>query len=122
MTTNQILQLDCREERNIKIIQKVLKKIGPLSKYSGEEQVPFEKVEKLVTVLSKRYNIRVKDFIPDVWSNDNESIWMATIVDDNTLQTIKLVFGLSVYEVFAKAAICMYSAREVVGRRQVIES
>lgn len=118
MTTNQIMELDCREEENREIIQKVLKKIGPLSKYSEEEQVPFEKVEKLVTVLSKRYNMRVRDFVPDVWSNSNESIWRATIIDDNDLRTIKLVYGLSVYEVFAKTAICMYSVREAAGRRQ----
>lgn len=118
MTTNQIMELDCREEENREIIQKVLKKIGPLSKYSEEEQVPFEKVEKLVTVLSKRYNMRVRDFVPDVWSNSNESIWRATIINDDDLVTIKLVYGLSVYEVFAKAAICMYSVREVAGRRQ----
>lgn len=118
MTTNQIMELDCREEENKEIIQKVLKKIGPLSKYSEEEQVPFEKVEKLVTILSKRYNMRVRDFVPDVWSNSNESIWRATIIDDNNLRAIKLVYGLSVYEVFAKAAICMYSVREGAGRRQ----
>lgn len=118
MTTNQILQLDCREEQNREIIQKVLKEIGPLSKYSEEEQVPFEKVEKLVTVLSKRYNIRVRDFVPDVWSNNNESIWRATVINDTNLQTIKLVYGLSVYEVFAKAAIYMYTVREEAGRRQ----
>lgn len=116
MTTNQIMELDCREEENCRIIQKVLKQIKPLSKEVGI--VPLEKLEKLVTVLSKRYNMRVRDLVPDVWSNSNESIWRATIIDDNNLRTIKLVYGLSVYEVFAKTAICMYSVREGAGRRQ----
>lgn len=119
MTTNQILQLDCRSEENKEIIQKVLKKIGPLSKYSVDETVPFEKVEKLVTVLSKRYNMRVREFVPDVWSNSNETIWRATVINDTNLQMIKMVYGLSVYEVFAKVSICMYNTRDMVGRREV---
>lgn len=116
MTTNQIMELDCREEKNCRIIQKVLKQIKPLSKEVGI--IPLGKIEKLITVLSKRYNVHVRDFVPDVWSNSNESIWRATIIDDNDLRIIKLVYGLSVYEVFAKAAIYMYSVREGVGRRQ----
>lgn len=117
MTTNEILELDCRDEENQKVIQKVLKQIGPLSKFSVEEDVPFEYVEKLVTVLCKKYNMRVKDFVPDVWSNKAANVWRATVIDDTNLKTIKLVYGLSVYEVFAKTAILMYSKRNAVAVR-----
>ena len=118
MTTNQIMELDYREDESKKIIQKVLKKIKPLSKYSEEEDVPFEMIEKLIVVLSKKYNMRVRDFVPDVWSNSQHSIWRATIINDTNLQTIKLVYGISVYEVFAKAAICMYSVKDAATVRQ----
>lgn len=116
MTTDQILQLDCREEDNCRIIQKALKQIKPLSKEVGI--LPLEKIEKLITVLSKRYNMRVRELVPDVWSNSGETIWMAVVIDDISLQTSNLVFGLSVYEALAKTAICMYSLKEKVGRRQ----
>ena len=49
MKTEQILNLDFRKEENQGIIQKVLRKIKPLSKYS-DEVVPIEAIEKLVRV------------------------------------------------------------------------
>lgn len=118
MTVSQILQLDCRDENSKEIIQQTLKTIKPLSIYSPEEMVPFEKVEKLVNVLSKKYNIRIRDISPDVWSNRKEIIWQAVIINDGDLAMVKKIFGLSVYEAFAKAAICMYHVREDVGLRR----
>lgn len=115
MTVNQVLQLDCREEENWDIIQEELKKIKPLSKCQGN--VPFEKIEKLITVISKKYDMSIKEFTPDVWSNSNGTIWRAIIINNKNLKVIEKVYGLSVYEVFAKSAIWMYSAREEVGRR-----
>jgi len=108
MTTNQVLQLDCREKENAKIIQKVLKQIKPLSKYSDENEIPFWAIEKAITVMSKKYNMRVRDFAPDVWANKNETIWRATVIDETNLSTIS-VYGISLYEVFAKVAVQMYS-------------
>lgn len=118
MTVNQIMQLDCRCKQNREVIQSELKKIKPLAKYSKEEQVPFEKVEKLIVVLSKRYNVRVRDFVPDTWSSSDGTIWRAMITNDVTLEMLKLVYGLTLYECFAKTAIYMYSIREKIGRRQ----
>ena len=109
MTTNQVLQLDCRLEENQKIIQRVLRQIKPLSRYSEEEDVPFEGIEKAITVMSKKYNMHVRDCCPDVWSNSKSTIWRATIIDDTNLNTIQLVYGISVYETFAKCAIAMYA-------------
>lgn len=108
MTTNQVLQLDCREEESKKIIQKVLRQIKPLSKYSDEDTIPFWAIEKAITVMSKKYNMRVREFNPDVWANKQETIWRATVVNEENLSTVS-VYGISLYEVFAKIAIQMYS-------------
>ncbi|MBQ0112174.1 MAG: hypothetical protein KBT03_03500 [Bacteroidales bacterium] len=108
-TTKQIMQLDCREQKNCEIIQKVLRQIKPLSRYSDECDIPFEAIEKAIVVMEKKYNMRIRDFVPDVWSNAKGAIWRATLIDDNTLKTIELIYGLSVYEVFAKSAIRMYA-------------
>lgn len=108
MTTNEILQLDCRTKENREIIQKVLKQIKPLSKYS-DECVPFEGIEKAITVMSKKYNVRIGTVTPDVWSNEQNTIWRATIIDDTNLGTICTIYGLSLYELFAKVAISMYA-------------
>lgn len=108
MTTNQVLQLDCREEKNRKTIQKVLRQIKPLSKYSDEDEIPFWAIEKAITIMSKKYNMRVRNFVPDVWSNNKETIWKATVIDETDL-SITNVYGLTLYEVFAKVSVQMYS-------------
>lgn len=108
MTTNQVLQLDCREEKNKKVIQKVLKQIKPLSKYSDEQEIPFWAIEKAITVMSKKYNMRVYGFTPDIWANENETVWRATVIDETNL-SITVVYGITLYEVFAKTAVQMYS-------------
>ena len=59
MTTEQILLLDgTYNENDKKTIQKVLRKIKPLSKYSDEERVPIEALEKMVTVITTKYAIQ----------------------------------------------------------------
>lgn len=119
MTVKQILNLDCREEFGQEKLQEALWLIKPLKKYSGnlEKKVPFSKVEKVITILSKKYNFRVREFVADVWANDEETIWRATIINDNDLSTMQLVYGISVYEVFAKVAVYMYGKKDVVGIR-----
>lgn len=109
MTTKQIVNLDCREEKNQKIIQKVLRQIKPLSRYSEEYDIPFEAIEKAIVVMEKKYRLRIREFVPDIWSNKKEVIWRASIINDNTLETLESVYGISVYEVFAKTAIRMYA-------------
>lgn len=109
MTTKEVMNLDCRKEENRKIIQKVLRQIKPLSKYSDENDIPFEAIEKAVVVMVKKYSMRIKEFSPDVFSNENNLIWSATIVNDINFKTIDVVYGITLYEVFAKVAIRLYS-------------
>jgi hypothetical protein len=108
MKTEQILNLDYRKEESKEIIQKVLRKIKPLSKFSDEEQIPLEAVEKLVRVLSQKYmitpqwmNISLRDGVSSIYS-----IGVKTTTDHKWLGN---VYGMCLYEVFAKLAIKMYS-------------
>ena len=109
MTTNQVINLDCREEENQKIIQKVLRQIKPLSRYSDECDIPFSAIEKAITVMCKKYCMRVNQLVPDVWANDEHIIWRAWLINDTNLKTIDTVYGISLYEVFAKTAIRLYA-------------
>ena len=109
MTTNQVINLDCREKKNQEIIQKVLKQIKPLSRYSDEEQIPFSALEKVITIMCKKYCMRIRDFTPDIWSNESHTIWRATLINETNLKTIDDVYGITLYEVFAKSAIRLYS-------------
>lgn len=109
MTTNEVMNLDCREEKNQKIIQKVLRQIKPLSKYSDECDIPIEAVEKAISVMCKKYLIGVRDLTPDVLSNSEHTIWRAWIINDTNFKTIEMVYGVSLYEVLAKTAIRLYT-------------
>ena len=108
MKTEQILNLDYRKEESKEIIQKVLRKIKPLSKYSEEEQIPIEVIEKVIRVLCTKYeitpqwmNISFRDGITNIYS-----IGVKTTTDHKWLGN---VYGICLYEVFAKLVIKMYS-------------
>lgn len=108
MKTEEILNLDYRKEENQEIIQKVLRKIKPLSKYSDESNIPIEVIEKLVRVLVQKYEITpqwmsMSYFEPILGIY---SIGVKTTTDHKWLGT---VYGMCLYEVFAKLAIKMYS-------------
>lgn len=109
MTTYEIINLDYREKKNQKIIQKVLKQIKPLSKYSDEYEIPISAIEKAIVVMCKKYCMRIRDFVPDVWSNNEHIIWRATLINETNLETIDMIYGMSLYEVFAKCAIRLYA-------------
>ena len=109
MTTKEVMNLDCRKEENKEIIQKVLRQIKPLSRYSDECEIPFEAIEKAIVVMSKKYNMMVREFMPDVWSNETHTIWRAILINENNLKTIDTIYGISLYEVFAKTAIRLYA-------------
>lgn len=109
MTTNEIINLDYREIKNQKIIQKVLKQIKPLSKYSDESEIPITALEKAITIMCKKYCMRIRDIVPDVLSNDKSIIWKATLINEINLKVIDTVYGISLYEVFAKITIRLYA-------------
>lgn len=109
MTTKEVMNLDYRKEENKEIIQKVLRQIKPLSRYSDECEIPFEAIEKAIVVMTKKYNMRVAEFTPDVWSNEDHTIWRAMLINDTNYKTIDMVYGITLYEVFAKVAIRLYA-------------
>lgn len=108
MKTSEILNLDYRKEENKEKIQKVLKKIKPLSKYSEEETVPIEAIEKLIRVLCQKYEITPQ------WMSMSfhepvigiYSIGVKTTTDHKWLGN---VYGMCLYEVFSKLAIKIFS-------------
>lgn len=108
MKTEDILNLDYRKEESQEIIQKVLRKIKPLSKYSEEEQLPLEAIEKLIRVLCQKYEITPQWMTMSFYEPvlGIFSIGVKTTTDHKWLGT---VYGMCLYEVFAKLAIKMYS-------------
>lgn len=109
MTTEQILQLDCREQKNREIIQKVLRKIRPLSKCPVGQDVPFEKLERCMQVLNEKYNLFCRELFPDTHSGDKYVIWRSTIINLSNLDTVGSAYGCTLYEVMAKTVIMLYA-------------
>ena len=108
MKTEQILKLDYRKEESQEIIQKVLRKIKPLSKYPDESNVPIEAIEKLIRVLVKKYEITPQWMTMSYF----EPIFGIYSIDVKTTTEHKwlgTVYGMCLYEVFTKLAIKMYS-------------
>ena len=107
MKTEQILNLDFRKEENQEIIQKVLRKIKPLSKYS-DEVVPIEAIEKLVRILVQKYEI-TPQWMTMSFFEKTHIIYSIGIKTTNDHKWVGTVYGSCLYEVFAKLAIKMYS-------------
>ena len=86
----------------------MLRKIKPLSKYSDEIDVPIEAIEKLVRVLVQKYEITPQWMTMSYFEPilGLYSIGVKTTTDNKWLGT---VYGICLYEVFAKLAIKMYS-------------
>lgn len=108
MTTKQILNLDCRKEESQEIIQRVLRQIKPLSRYSDECDIPLSAIEKVLLIMCKKYGMRLCEIIPGS-GNDDHIIWSATLSNDKNFKVIDHVYGISLYELLAKAAIRLYA-------------
>lgn len=107
MKTEDIINLDYREEKNREVIQKALKRIKPLEKFS-EENVPIEAIEKLIHVMCKKYEI-TPQWMSMSFNQDKLTIYSIGIKTTNDHKWLGTVFGMCVYEVFAKLGIKMYS-------------
>ena len=108
MKTEQILNLDYRKEESQEIIQKVLRKIKPLSKYSDESNVPIEAIEKLIRVLVQKYEI-TPQWMTMSYFESILGIYSISVKTTNEHEWLGTVYGMCLYEVFAKLAIKMYS-------------
>ena len=108
MRTDQILNLDYREEENKEIIQKVLRKIKPLSRYSLDEDVPIEVLEKLVKVMVHKYEI-TPQWINITYDEPVLAIYSVGVKETVNHEWLGNVYGMCIYELFAKLSIKMYA-------------
>lgn len=106
MTTEEILNLDYRKDENKSKMQKVLRKIKPLSKYSEEEDdIPLTALEKLILMYQKKYNVK---FSYIMMNTEGIMIYTASLKTDEG-KWLGNVYGAYIYELFAKVCISMFS-------------
>lgn len=109
-----ILDADYRTRMGKSIIQNILHKIKPLAKYN--EEVPFEAIEKVIDVLSRKYNVGIRNISIAPIPND-VTVYKAILADFNANETLPyVVYGCTMYELYAKIAVVLYDAtRKQVG-------
>ena len=107
MTTNQLLNLDFRELENRKKLFKALRLIPPLSKIPEDEIEPYH-LEKALHIMCNKYNMFTR-IQQDPVSGDGYDIWSCQIYNTNTLSELGKVYGISLFEVFIKVNIAVYS-------------
>lgn len=100
MTTNDLLELDCRNAENLKTLKKALTKIDPLK---DVEDVQFEKLEKLINLFKKRYIVN----IPMILSCSNDGYYSMSIEIKG--KKSRWIYGITIYEAYAKASIFLWS-------------
>lgn len=107
MKTEEILNLDYRKKESQEIIQKALRKIKPLSKYS-DEFVPLEAIEKLIRVLVQKYEV-APQWMTMSYFEPTLNIYSISVKTTTKHEWLGTVYGMCLYEVFAKLAIKIYS-------------
>lgn len=108
MNVKQVINLDYRNPKNKEIIKKVLSEIKPLSRFSDEEEIPMWAIEKAIAVMCKKYNMRFSNITSDIFGNEAYIIWKGDIITEHNYKTVGTVYGISMYELFAKAAIILH--------------
>ena len=101
----QILDTDFRTNEGKQVIQDTLHKIKPLTKCEGD--IPLQKIEKLISLLSRKYNVGVQQINLSTIPN-NVDVYKATLCTFNSFEQIGVVYGCCVYELYAKIAILLY--------------
>lgn len=119
MKVSEILELDYRYKENREMIQDKLKSMKPFSKYSDEEQVPVNKIEKFIGVAIRKYDLYVRDISFACIKTNEENLYNMHILKESDLTMIGIIYGCELYEIMAKAAIYIYALikSEKVGKR-----
>lgn len=107
MNIEEILNLDC--SNGLDELIEELTNIKPLRKvFLREGEIKIEYIEKVIRIIDKKYKFGIRSLVPDCGSNNSNIIWRATILDYKSINIMKHIFGLTLYEVMAKIAIYMY--------------
>ena len=117
MKISEVLTLDCREYDNQQIVKQMLRKIEPLYKVGmdGNAQVPLEKIENLVAMIIRRYDVFVSvslSFAPEGnnWCMASVRKGYANLGADDRGEAIEAVYGYCWYDLWSKLAIYLWAA------------
>ena len=117
MKTEEILNIDFQKEENQKLIQKVLMKIKPLSKY--EDGVPIEALERTIVAICKKYNVDPQWISVSIGDGENNKIlYSCGVKTHDTSEWLGTVYASCIYELYAKLCIKLFSESKKQGLRK----
>jgi hypothetical protein len=110
MKLKEVVEGDFRIGETESEAQRWLLKIKPLANRTPEgEKVKFEDIEKLIIKLSAKNKV-VMQFI-SLTLIDGEVPWYSvSLKDGKTYERVKTVYGLTIYELYAKVALFMFAS------------
>lgn len=104
----EVIDGDFRYQDYEEETQRWLLKIPPLRKRTPEgEKVKFEDIEHLVIQITKKYKLSmrwisltiIKDEVP----------WYSVSIVNKEHERVKTIYGLTMYEIYAKSALFMFA-------------
>ena len=115
MKTEDVLNLDCTKEENMKQINRFLWKVKPVEKlleknnYTKTERAPIELLEQALQGIMIRYGYRMQNI--DTYIEEGRFVfYMSSIIKKrDSSEWIGNVYGKTLWEVVAKTIIKIYA-------------
>lgn len=107
MNIEKVLNINCKSKEGKETLQRYLKKLKPFREFDENEDIPLEKIEKLIYKLTRKYEIEPQYMFINCVDASKTSLYSLGIrtPKGNWLGT---VYGITIYETLAKAALKMF--------------
>ena len=106
MKTKDLLELDFRKSESEKIMQSALRRVQPLSKLP-EGRIPLGKLERLLFLFQVKYEVEVSNMTLSY--SEDQPIYCLKSKGVLSDQANHAVYGITLYEVFSKAIVAIWS-------------
>lgn len=117
MTTDDILNIDCRKEENKTKLNRFLYNVKPIQKKMGNDKtkkIPLTVLENVLHGICIKYGYRTQGFMPVYLEDENDKtkkvFWAYSVsVMDENKSWKGMVYGKTLWETVAKVIIKIYS-------------
>lgn len=109
MTTEQLLNLKYESEAGKQKLQKALRKIKPFAKDPVDEQIPMEKLEKVVYLYLTTYEVTMQWISFALFDGNSKPTYQASFKRADDHSWLGNVYGQTAYELWIKMAIKLFS-------------
>ena len=109
MKASEIIKLDCKISGNLDILKAALTHIKPFEGHNPDD-ITVEQLEKVQARIDKLSGCHIGYFMQTKYTDGRQNYWHATIIEKTpqTNKCVYAVFGLNLFEVFAKSTIALW--------------